>query len=162
MSHRPSRSLRLSALAGLALLSSALPLAACGDDTAPPSDTTTLSLWPDDGLADRLSVARDSAEEAAASEARSRAALYRALGHAYDFALAAEQAEEDYAELLADAGLKAQARAPMTPVVKLVFGVHYDKSRLTEFAAALSWAKRERVSAGTLAPTPRGSKPIQS
>ena len=54
-------------------------------------------------------------------------------------------------ELLADAGLKAQARAPMTPVVKLVFGVHYDKTRLTEFAAALSWAKREQVSAGTLA-----------
>jgi hypothetical protein len=121
-----------------------------GDLSAPP-DTATLSLWPDDGLGDRLSAARDSAEEAAASEARSRSALYRALGLAYDFALAAAQAEADYAELLADAGLKVQARAPMTPVVKLVFGVHYDKSRLTEFAAALSWAKRERVSAGTLA-----------
>jgi hypothetical protein len=121
-----------------------------GDLSAPP-DSSTLSLWPDDGLADRLSAARDSAEEAAAGEARGRAALYRALGHAYDFALAAEQAPDDYAELLEDAGLKAQARAPMTPVVKLVFGVHYDKSRLTEFAAALSWAKRERVTAGTLA-----------
>ena len=121
-----------------------------GDLSAPP-DTSTLSLWPDDGLADRLSAARDSAEEAASSDVRSRSALYRALGLAYDFALAADEADEDYAELLADAGLKAQARAPMTPVVKLVFGVHYDKSRLTEFAAALSWAKRERVSAGTLA-----------
>jgi hypothetical protein len=121
-----------------------------GDLSAPP-DSSTLSLWPDDGLADRLSAARDSAEEAAAGEARGRAALYRALGHAYDFALAAEQAPDDYAELLEDAGLKAQARAPMTPVVKLVFGVHYDKSRLTEFAAALAWAKRERVTAGTLA-----------
>jgi hypothetical protein len=121
-----------------------------GDLSAPP-DASTLSLWPDDGLADRLSVARDSAEEAAACEARGRTALYRALGHAYDFALAAEQAPDDYAELLEDAGLKAQARAPMTPVVKLVFGVHYDKSRLTEFAAALCWAKRERVTAGTLA-----------
>ena len=123
---------------------------ATGDLSAPP-DRSTLSLWPDDGLADRLSVARDSAEEAATGEARGRTALYRALGCAYDFALAAEQAADDYAELLADAGLKAQARAPMTPVVKLVFGVHYDKSRLTEFAAALSWAKRERVAAGTLA-----------
>jgi hypothetical protein len=121
-----------------------------GDLSAPP-DTATLSLWPDDGLADRLSAARDSADEAAACEARGRAALYRALGHAYDFALAAEQAPDDYAELLEDAGLKVQARAPMTPVVKLVFGVHYDKSRLTEFAAALAWAKRERVAAGTLA-----------
>ena len=67
--------------------------------------------------------ARDSAEEAAGADERSRAALYRALGHAYDFALAAEDAPDDYAELLDDAGLKAQARAPMTPVVKLVFGV---------------------------------------
>jgi hypothetical protein len=121
-----------------------------GDLSAPP-DTSTFNLWPDDGLADRLSVARDSAEEASGAESRGHQALYRALGHAYDFALAVEDAPEDYAELLADAGLKVQARAPMTPVVKLVFGVHYDKSRLTEFAAALAWAKRERVSAGTLA-----------
>ena len=35
---------------------------------------------------------------------------------------------ETYAELLDDAGLKAQARAPMTPVVKLVFGSGYDKA----------------------------------
>ena len=33
----------------------------------------------------------------------------------------------------------------MTPVVKLVFGADYDKARLTEFAAALSWARRESV-----------------
>ncbi len=52
------------------------------------------------------------------------------------------------AELPADAGLKAQARAPMTPVVKLVFGADYDKSRLTEFAAALSWARREALPQG--------------
>ncbi|MEA3011652.1 MAG: hypothetical protein QOD42_197 [Sphingomonadales bacterium] len=121
------------------------------DDLAEPIDKATLSLWPDDGLGDRLSAARDSAAEAAACDARSRAALYRALGFAYDFALAAEAAPGDYAELLDDAGLKAQARAPMTPVAKLVFGVHYDKARLTEFAAALSWAKREGIAAGTLA-----------
>ena len=30
--------------------------------------------------------------------------------------------------------MKAQARAPMTPIVKLVFGIDYDKARLTEFA----------------------------
>ena len=53
--------------------------------------------------------------------------------------------------MLAEEGLKAQARAPMTPVVKLVFGAQYDKTRLTEFAAALSWAKREGVPAGALA-----------
>ncbi|MGZ8360873.1 MAG: PAS domain-containing protein [Allosphingosinicella sp.] len=122
-----------------------------------------LSLWPEDpdsppselaadaALADRLNAARHCAGQAASGEQRSRAALYRALGHAYDFALAAEAAPEDYAELLADAGLKAQARAPMTPIAKLVFGADYDKTRLTEFAAALSWAARERVPQGEFA-----------
>ena len=33
-----------------------------------------------------------------------------------------------------NSGVKAQARAPMTPIVKLVFGIDYDKTRLTEFA----------------------------
>ncbi|HEX9963509.1 MAG TPA: hypothetical protein VGB04_00825 [Allosphingosinicella sp.] len=104
----------------------------------------------DAGLADRLGIARDSADAARGADQRSRAALYRALGQAYDFALAAEADREGYAELLDDAGLKAQARAPMTPVVKLVFGSEYDKSRLTEFAAALSWARRERLPSGAL------------
>ena len=52
---------------------------------------------------------------------------------------------EDYAELLEESGMKAQARAPMTPIVKLVFGIDYDKTRLTEFAAALSNAQRNAV-----------------
>ena len=114
-------------------------------------DEATLSLWPGAGLADRLAVARGSAGEVAAADQRSRAALYRALGHAYDFALAAAAEPEDYAELLDDAGIRAQARAPMTPVVKLVFGADYDKTRLTEYAAALSWAARHEVPAGGLA-----------
>ena len=104
----------------------------------------------DAGLADRLGIARDCADAARGADQRSRAALYRALGLAYDFALAAEADGEGYAELLDDAGLKAQARAPMTPVVKLVFGSEYDKSRLTEFAAALCWARRQALPAGAL------------
>ena len=51
---------------------------------------------------------------------------------------------EEYAELLEESGVKAQARAPMTPIVKLVFGIDYDKARLTEFAAALSYAQRQQ------------------
>jgi hypothetical protein len=105
----------------------------------------------DAGLADRLSVARECAEAATGAEARSRAALYRALGQAYDFALAAEAEPEDYAEMLEDAGVKAQARAPMTAVAKLVFGVACDKARLTEFAAALAFARREAVPMGSFA-----------
>ncbi len=115
-------------------------------------DDATLSLWSDaDGLADRLVAARESAEAAIGADQRSRAALYRALGLAYDFALAAEADPDGYAELLEDAGLKIQARAPMTPIVKLVFGLGYDKTRLTEFAAALSWADRTGVPGGALA-----------
>ena len=126
-------------------------------------DDGNLTLWPDDApraepvlpedatLADRLVVARECAEQVFAGEQRSRAALYRALGLAFDFALAADADPESYAELLADAGIKVQARAPMTPIAKLVFGAGYDKTRLTEFAAALSWAWREGVEQGGLA-----------
>lgn len=111
-------------------------------------DSPQLEFDPAAGLADRLCAARESAEAVKSADVRSRSALYRALSQAYDFALAAEEHEDDYAELLDDAGLKAQARAPMTPVAKLVFGADYDKSRLTEFAAALSWARRQHVPAG--------------
>jgi hypothetical protein len=121
-------------------------------EPAPADDDSTLSLWPEPvELADHLCAAREAALQARDSSERSRSALYRALGQAYDFALAADDAPDDYAEMLADEGLKAQQRAPMTPVAKLVFGAQYDKTRLTEFAAALSWAKREGVPAGALA-----------
>jgi hypothetical protein len=120
--------------------------------TETPLDDGTLSLWPDaPTLADRLGTARFCAEEAKGADQRSHHALYRALGHAHDFARAAAGEPDDYAELLDDAGIKAQARAPMTPIVKLVFGAHYDKTRLTEFAAALSWAEREGIAPGSFA-----------
>ncbi|MBN8847415.1 MULTISPECIES: hypothetical protein [unclassified Sphingomonas] len=101
-------------------------------------------------LGDRLALARESAAAARASDVRSRAALYRALGRAHDFALAAGGDPEGLAELLEDAGLTQQARAPMTPIVKLVFGADYDKTRLTEFAAVLGFAQREGVPMGGL------------
>ena len=95
---------------------------------------------PDDaaGLADWLSLARETAENAKDAGARSRSALYSAISRAYDFSLVAVERPEDYRELLDDAGLSMQARAPMTPIVKLVFGVDYDKTRLTEYSAALA------------------------
>jgi hypothetical protein len=107
-----------------------------------------LALPADAELADRLHLARESAEAVKSADARSRTALYRALGQAYDFALAADAAPEDYAEILEDAGLTAQVRAPMTPIVKLIFGAQYDKARVTEFAAALSYGRREDVAQG--------------
>ena len=107
-----------------------------------------IALDADAGLADRLWAARETADAVKAADGRSRSALYRALSYAYDFALAAELEPQDYAELLEESGLKTQARAPMTPIVKLVFGIDYDKARLTEFAAALSFARRQDVGQG--------------
>ena len=106
----------------------------------------------DAGLADRLWAARETAEAVKSADGRTRAALYRALSLAYDFAIASLENPEDYAELLEESGVKAQARAPMTPIVKLVFGIDYDKARLTEFAAALSYAQRRQVGTGGFQP----------
>ena len=108
----------------------------------------TTELAAEAGLADRLSAAREHADICKAADGRSRAALYRALAMAYDFAVAARRVPNDYAEILDDAGVKAQARAPMTPIVKLVFGADYDKARLTEFAAALSYGERRQIAFG--------------
>lgn len=103
-------------------------------------------------LADLLFAARETAEAAKAVEGRSRVALYRALSLAYDLALSARRDPREFGNLLADCGLKAQARAPMTPIIKLVFGIDYDKARLTEFAAALSFADRQSVAVGGFEP----------
>ena len=107
-----------------------------------------IRLDADAGLADRLCAARETADAVKSADVRSRAALYRALSMAYDFAVAARDKPDDYAELLEESGMKAQARAPMTPIVKLVFGIDYDKTRLTEFAAALAYALRQDIAIG--------------
>lgn len=118
----------------------------------------------DAGLHDCLAAARELARAADSTEDRSRSALYAAVSRAYDFWLAAAAAPEAYAELIADAGLSVQERAPMTPVVKLVFGHDYDKTRLTEYAAVLSHASRLKLArgglAGFLAETEGGVKAI--
>jgi hypothetical protein len=101
-------------------------------------------------LGDWLAAAREMAVAARGSEERTREALYDAIGRAYDFSLAAADAQNEFDELLTDAGLTVQDRAPMTPVVKLVFGADYDKTRLTEYAAALTHAHRLHLPQGTV------------
>jgi hypothetical protein len=108
-------------------------------------------LAEDAGLHDCLASARELAQNARVSEDRSRHALYAAVGRAYDFSLAAQDEPDAYEELIEDAGLAVQDRAPMTPIVKLVFGHDYDKTRLTEYAAVLSHAHRLEIERGTLA-----------
>jgi hypothetical protein len=121
---------------------------AAAEEDEEDEEEPAIELDADAGLADRLWAARESAEVCKQQDGRSRAALYRALAMAYDFAVAAKRVPDDYSEILDDAGVKSQARAPMTPIVKLVFGIDYDKTRLTEFASALSYAEREKVDFG--------------
>ena len=123
------------------------------DDLEPESIATLSSGEPGDDaeLADWLAAARETAERAIAADSRSRSALYQAVGKAWDFALVAEAQPEAFAALLEDAGLSAQERAPMTPVVKLVFGANYDKTRLAEYACVLGHAREEGMGRGQLA-----------
>jgi hypothetical protein len=118
----------------------------------PASDAPALSFdEPEPAcLADWLASARDLAHIAHANEDRTRGALYAAIGRAWDFALAAEDAPADYAEMIADAGLTMQARAPLTPLVKLVFGADYDKTRIAEYTTALTHAQRLALGYGEL------------
>ncbi len=110
------------------------------------------------GLADWLASAREMAEAARRSEDRTRNSLYDAISRAYDFAIAAADAPEDFTQIMEESGLTVQDRAPMTPVVKLVFGADYDKTRLTEYAAALSHAQRQELGIGELAGFLRGTE----
>lgn len=116
-----------------------------------PHVAAALDANPAGDLYDCLAEARELAMVARTTEDRSRSALYAAVGRAYDVSLAAAAEPEEFAELMADSGLTMQDRAPMTPVVKLVFGVDYDKTRLTEYAAVLTHAHRVGIERGALA-----------
>ena len=135
------------------VIESATPVAASVPvaDEGESSLVETEELPGDAGLYDYLASARELAQTARASEDRSRHALYAAVGRAYDFSIAAQESPEEYDELVEESGLSVQERAPMTPVVKLVFGAEYDKTRLTEYAAVLSHAHRVGIERGKLA-----------
>lgn len=122
----------------------AAPFGPAGDDVGGELDD-------DAGLYDCLASARELALTASTSEDRSRKALYAAVGRAYDFSILAGKEPEEFSELVADNGLSVQERAPMTPVVKLVFGADYDKTRLTEYATVLGHAHRMEIEKGKLA-----------
>jgi hypothetical protein len=128
---------------------------AFSDDDAEARDEEEAEITPTpfaaDGsetLADWLAAARHSAEEVEHANARSHSALYRALAQAFDFAVTAEERPDEYEALIKDARITVQPRAAMTPVVKLVFGVKYDKTRIAEFAMALNHGRRANVSRG--------------
>ncbi|NBC36983.1 hypothetical protein GTZ99_10490 [Novosphingobium sp. FSY-8] len=105
---------------------------------------------PAQALGELLDVARALARAAGSGGERNRHALYAAIGGAHDFALAAQDVPHALADLIAQAGLTAQARAPLIPLVKLVFGAAYDKTRLTEYATVLTHAQRLGLGQGEL------------
>lgn len=92
-----------------------------------------------DGL---LEDCQQAAKDIVHLDGRSRETLYTALAAAFGFYEATLHDPSSLDKLLKKASLKVQKRAPITPLLKLIFGKDYDKTRITEYAAALSYARR--------------------
>ena len=99
----------------------------------------------------KLTDVRAKADEARQAKLRANTALYEGLSAAYDFALDAEEAPEEYLKLVQAEGLKIQLRSPMKPVAKLAFDGLCDESMIRQLEAVLSWAFEEELPRGTLA-----------
>jgi hypothetical protein len=102
-------------------------------------------------LQNKLTEVRAKADEARMARLKANSALYEGLAAAYDFALDAEEAPEDYLRLVEAQGLKIQLRSPMKPVVKLAFAGLCDESMIKQLEAVLAWAFEEELPRGTLA-----------
>jgi hypothetical protein len=101
-------------------------------------------------LHSKLTDVRALAEEARQAQIRSNNALYQGLSAAYDFALDAEGAPEEYLKLVEGQGLKIQLRSPMKPVVRLVFDGTCDEPTIAQLEAVLAWALKQDLPRGSL------------
>jgi hypothetical protein len=101
-------------------------------------------------LQNKLTDVRAKTNEARLAQLRAQAALYEGLSAAYDFAVDAEEAPEDYLRLVEAQGLKIQLRAPMKPVVKLAFEGMCDEATIRQLEAVLTWALKEELPRGSL------------
>jgi hypothetical protein len=102
-------------------------------------------------LQSKLTEVRAKADEARQAKLRANSALYEGLSAAYDFALDAEDAPEEYLRMIEAQGLKIQLRSPMKPVVKLAFDGMCDDSTIKQLEAILAWAFDEELPRGSLA-----------
>jgi len=102
-------------------------------------------------LQKKLTEVRAKTDEARLAKIRANAALYEGLSAAYDFALDAEEAPEEYLRLVEAQGLKIQLRSPMKPVVKLAFEGMCDDGTIKQLEAVLAWAFDQELPRGTLA-----------
>jgi hypothetical protein len=105
---------------------------------------------PEGPLQDKLTEVRAKADEARAAKLRANAALYEGLSAAYDFALDAEDAPEEYLKLVEGQGLKIQLRSPMAPVVKLAFDGMCDDATIARLETILAWALKADLPRGSL------------
>ncbi|MBL4800837.1 MAG: hypothetical protein JKY45_03015, partial [Emcibacter sp.] len=101
-------------------------------------------------ILDHLARCRTLVQGQKPTDQRSRRSLYEALGAILDFHDFCLACPDSYRELLTTEGLKSQKRAPFTPTLKLCFGRDYDKTRLTEYAAALSFARKNNQNGKSL------------
>lgn len=114
-------------------------------------DVTKSTLALEGSLQSKLADVRTKADEARLAKLRANAALYEGLSAAYDFALDAEEAPEEYLQIVQAQGLKIQLRSPMKPVVKLAFEGLCDESTIGQLEAVLAWALKQELPRGTLA-----------
>jgi len=103
-----------------------------------------------DALNGLLNVGQRAADSIVHMDNGNRASLYGALASALALYEGAQENLDAYAEILEETGLRTQVRAPFTPVLKLVFGADYDKTRLTEYAAAIAFAVRRGETSASL------------
>ena len=122
--------------------------AASEPEAEPAKPHTTAAEAP---LQTKLDEVRAKADEARQAKLRANVALYEGLGAAYDFALDAEDAPEEYLKLVEAQGLKIQLRSPMKPVVKLAFDGMCDDMTIKQLEAVLAWAFDEELPRGSLA-----------
>ncbi len=101
-------------------------------------------------LGEQLAIARESAAQVRAAEARSLAALHRTLGRAHDLAVSAAQDDDDFRAILSAARMPDGTDA-ITQIVAMVFGANFEAARLEVFAAVLRYAQRHQVPAGGFA-----------
>ena len=126
--------------------------------------TAPFSEMPGDAHADELTLtatlgaARRFARDSRDSELRSHAALYMALSKAHDFAILTSSSPNEFSELLAESEICLHARAPMTPIVKLVFGKDFDRTRLAEYSAVLIRGKQLNIPLGGMLEFLRSSR----
>jgi hypothetical protein len=116
-----------------------------------PPESNPAPVASEGALQNKLADVRAKADEARQAKLRANTALYDGLSAAYDFALDAEDAPEEYLRLVEAEGLKIQLRSPMRPVVKLAFNGLCDDSTIKQLEAVLAWALDNELPRGSLA-----------